>query len=197
MKFAALVTLALFAAVPAGATIIDTKFTGTVASQAGSAYTVGSPISGEFVYDTTSNAFVSFTVGGVAIPAGYSSSASVSPGGFSAIYRAQISPVAQGGTLNRTFTLDLEALSSFPSGLSAAALLTSPGVLPGALDLASNPASQFPSTFSSLFANADGTNTVRVLANLVSVNSTVVPEPASLALAGSFLLAAGALRRRR
>jgi len=197
MKMIVLASLALLAATaaPVHATLIDTKFTGTVASQAGTSFALGSTISGEFLYDTGTNAYVFFTVGGVPIPGGFSSSAALTPGGFSAIYKAQISPVAQGGTVNRTFTLDLEALNNFPTGVTATALLTNPA-LPGALDLASNPASQFPSTFSSLFANADGSNTVRVLANLVTINSTAVPEPASLVLLGAFLAGAGALRRR-
>lgn len=44
-------------ALPADATVPATKFNGAVASQAGTSLGVGSAISGEFAYDTTTGAY--------------------------------------------------------------------------------------------------------------------------------------------
>lgn len=185
--------LALTAAPPAAAAVIDARFSGTVASQAGTALGIGSAISGEFLYDTAVSAYLSFTVGGLSAPTGFASTASLTPDRSSAIYRAQISPVSQGGTVNSTFTVDLESLAPFPSG-DAVALLTS-AQLAANLDTAGSPNSQFPSTFGYNTSNADGTSVRQVSANLASISvtssgvpSTGVPEPASLALVAAALL---------
>ena len=184
--------MALTAAAPAGAAVIDAKFSGAVASQAGTGLGIGSAIPGEFLYDTTAGGYLSFTVGSASVPTGFASTASLTPDLFSAIYRAQISPVSQGGTVNSTFTVDLEGLAPFPTA-DAVALLTS--AQPAAnLDTAGSPNSVFPSTFGYNTSNADGTSVMQVSANLASISVTStgaptgVPEPASLALVAAALL---------
>ena len=125
-----LLTLALVAAaaitpLPAHAIPIDVKFMGTVQSQIDSGFAVNSPVSGEFIYDTATAKYTLFTIGDRSVAPGFASSADVTPDLLSAIYQAQLSPVQQGGTLNSTFTVDLEALIKWPSN-DAVALLTNP-----------------------------------------------------------------------
>lgn len=181
----------------AQAVVIDTKFSGFVTSQTMTKSAVGSTVSGEFTYDTASKAYLMFTVGGISIPAGYASQAVIGPQLVSALYKAQISPVSQGGTVNDSFSLDLEALGSFPSS-DAVALLTNTSQLTTNLDLASNQASEFPSSFSFSIGKSNGAVTQSLNAKLTSVASSVqaVPEPASLALLALTLTGFAALRRR-
>lgn len=191
--------MALTAAAPAGAAVIDARFTGAVASQTGTALAIGSAITGEFLYDTAAGAYLSFTVDGASVPTGFASSASLTPDRLQATYQAQISPVSQGGTVNNTFAVTLEGLAPFPTG-DAVALLTS-AQLAANLDTAGSPNSAFPSTFGYYMSNADGTSIRQVSANLASINVTStgaptgVPEPASLALVAAALLGVGMGRR--
>jgi hypothetical protein len=188
--------IAVAAASPAHATIIDATFNGTVASQSGTTATVGQAITGEFIYDTLLSAYTKFTVGSASISAGYASRATLTPDRFSALFQAQISPVSQGGTVNRTFTVDLEGLSPWTAA-NAVAVLTSAQFATN-LDTAGNPASTFPSTFGYNLSNSDGSGTQRVTANLAAIRvaTTNVPEPASLGLVAAALLGLRFGRRR-
>ncbi len=126
---------AIVTSICAHASFIDANFFGTVSSQVNAGFGLNSPITGEFIYDTSSARFLSFTIGGQTIAPGFASTAAITPDLFTALYRAQISPVQQGGTVNSTFTLDLEALNTpWPSN-NAVALLSNAGQLATNLDL--------------------------------------------------------------
>ena len=179
-----MLTLALVAAaamipVPAHAIPIDVKFMGTVKSQIDSGLALNSPVTGEFIYDTVTLMYTVFTIGGRSVVPGSASSADVTPDLGSAIFQAQLSPVQQGGTINSTFLLDLEALTRWPS-INAVALLAN-ATLAANLDTSN-------SSFGFFTANADGTAVHSLTASLNTIQ--VVPEPASLTL---FLIGLAAL----
>jgi hypothetical protein len=192
-------SLAGAGAVPAKAALIDTSFTGEVVSQTGTSFSINQSISGSFVYNTAKSAFVSFTIGGASIATGFSSSAKTTPGLTDAIYEAQISPVATGGSVNETFSLDLSSLTAWPSS-NAIALLSNTTQLTTNLDTIGNPLSAFPSTFGYYIATASGTGVTAVTADLTSISTgpaAAVPEPNALALLVGGVLSLGLLRRRR
>jgi hypothetical protein len=175
------------AALSAQAALINATFAGAVSSQSGTGINVGSPISGAFVYETALSRFLSFTIDGQSVAPGYTSSANITPDQFSAIYQAQVSPVL-GGTLNSTFTVDLEGINQW-TGFDPWALLLNPAQLAANLDTTL-------STFGFYIANADGTNVRELTASLASIHATSqVPEPASISLLAIGVVALG-LRRR-
>lgn len=186
LKLAACV-VAVATTLSAQADVIDAKFSGTVASQTNTTFAVGAAIAGRFVYDSYTDRYLSFTVGSQSVAPGYASSADITPDLYSAIYQAQVSPV-QGGTFNRTFSLDLEGLSRWPSN-NAVALLTNAVQLATNLDTAS-------SSFGYYTANADGTGVRSVNATLTGIQVSAVPEPSSMALLLVGVAAVG-LRRAR
>lgn len=183
------VAVAAFATtLSAHASIIDAKFSGTVGSQTNTSFSVGAAIAGEFVYDTFIAKYLSFTVGGQSVAPGYASSASITPDLYSAIYQAQLSPVL-GGTINSTYTVDLEGLSPWPSN-DAVALLTNATQLATNLDTGL-------SSFGFYTANADGTGVRSVNAMLTNIRVSAVPEPSSVALFLVGIAAVGLRRARR
>lgn len=184
----ALTSAALATAASADAAVVDVKFSGTVQSQIGTGLALNSVINGEFVYDTALSAYTLFTIAGQSVAPGFASKADISADMFTALYTAQLSPVAVGGDVNSSFSVDLEALDTPWSG-SAVALLTSP-------QLASNLDTKL-STFSYYTANSNGTNLKTVTANLAGIQVSAVPEPASAALLLAGLGAVGAVVRRR
>lgn len=190
LNFAAAVA-AIAATLPAHATLIDAKFSGTVGSQTNTSFMVGAAIVGEFVYDTVVAKYLSFTIGGQSVAPGYTSSASITPDLYSAIYQAQVSPVQQGGAINSTFTVDLEGLNPWPFN-NAVALLLNAGQLASNLDTGL-------SSFGFYTANANGTGVRSVSALLtgIQVSASAVPEPSSAALLLIGFTAIGLRRFRR
>jgi hypothetical protein len=189
--FAAAV-VALATSVSSQAAVITANFGGTVTSQTGTPYAVGSAINGQFTYDTALTEFLSFSIGSYSATPGYASSAALTPDKTAALYSAEVSAVL-GGNVNSTFALDLEALTTWASS-DAVALLTDASQLATNLGLAPT---AFPSTFTYYIGTAAGTSIKQLSADLSSITATV-PEPGSLALAlagGAALLGARRLAR--
>lgn len=183
----ALAVAALATASSAQAVVIDATFTGVVQSQIGTSLGVNSVITGEFVYDTELAGYTLFTIGGQAVAAGFASQADMSPDKYTALYTAQLSPVAVGGDVNSTFTVDLEAITPWTAS-NAVALLTSP-------QLATNLDTTL-STFGYYMANSNGTNLQTMTATLTGIQVTAVPEPTSVALLLAGVAVVGAAVRR-
>lgn len=184
-------TLAIVTA--AQATLVDARFTGRVATQTATSFALGASVSGEFVYDTVAARYVSFQVAGQSAAAGFASTADFSADHYTALYRAQVSPVDQGSTLNSSVLLDLEGLDLPWSGANAAALLTDASQLAGNLDRSA-------SFFGFYTGSADGSQVRSLTASLDSLQvvAAAVPEPAvtPLLLLGGGLLVAVHLSRR-
>ena len=202
LTLSVLAVAAMVAVVPANATVYNVNFTGTVYQTQGSpGQAIGSTVTGHFDLDSITASFLDFTIAGQSVPAGFQSFASIGPALTDAIYTAQVSPVASGGSKNSTFSLDLSSLTTWPSTDTAFTLLTDTAQLTTNLDTINNPASAFPSTFSYYTANADGSSVISLNANLTSVSATViaapVPEPATFALIGIASLGLGLFARRR
>jgi hypothetical protein len=188
----AVAVAAVASSLSAQAALLDVKFSGLVQSQEGTTFAVSSPISGEFMYDTSTNWYTSFMIGGYSSPinpdpllglaSGYESNASITPDQYSALYTAQLSPVSAGGTSNSSFTLDLEGMNKWPT-FDAVALLTD-YTMPANLDITN-------SSFGFYIANSDGTNIQKLTA---SITGFAVPEPASF---GLFLVGAAAMFSQR
>src|SRR5215471_5011887 len=184
---------ALAVVVPAHAAVIySVNFTGTVSqTQGATGQAIGSTVSGHFDLDGGTGNFLDFTIAGRSVAAGYQSVASIGPALTDAIFTAQVSPLSSGLPSNSSFTLDLSALTTWPSTDTALTLLTDRAQLTTNLDLVTNPLSAFPSTFGYYTANANGTNVVSLNANLTSITAVASPEPASLVLLVSSLVGLG------
>jgi hypothetical protein len=181
----------LATALSAQAVIIDAKFSGNVKEQAGTTFAVGAAISGEFFFDTATNKYLSFVIGGLSVAPGFDSKADMSPDQYQALYQADLSALTPGVTINSNFKLDLQAGGAFFPTNSAVALLTSSA-------LASN-LDPLASSFGFYTGNADGTNIKSLNASLKSLSITAVPEPSTALMlaAGAALLALRGVRKAR
>jgi hypothetical protein len=169
----AVAVAAVASSLSAQATVLDVKFSGIVQSHIGTSFADNAPISGEFFLDSSTSKYLSFKIGGYSVAPGYTSSATITPDQYSALYTAQVSPVTQGGTINSTFSLDLEGKNQW-STFNAVALLADNSQLPGNID--------FYSTFGFYTGNADGTNIKQLTASLNSIAVSTVPEPENFEL---------------
>lgn len=185
----AVATATIAATLSAHAALLDVTFSGLVQSQNGSSFSVNMPITGEFVFDTVSASYLSFSVGGQSVATGYNSSAGITPDFYSALYEAQVSPVAQGSISNSSFSVDLEGLNKWSSS-DPAALLIDTSQLSANLDTGN-------SSFGFYTANSDGTAIQSATASLTTIQVTPVPEPTSVALMLVGVAAVGLRRVRR
>lgn len=196
LAIAALATLAAPLA-HAQASVLDVTFSGVVSTETGAASAVGSTVSGEFLYNTATGSFLSFSIDGQSVAPGFASLLSQTPDTYSSTYTAQVSPVATGGTLNSTFALDLESLNGWPE--APVALLQDATQLATNLDTPlSDPADLgVYSSFTYYTGNANGTNVNTLTATLESIQVNSVPEPGSYALMLLGLALVGFSARRR
>ncbi len=181
MRF--LLTLAvgsLALAIPrAHASLVTADFSGTVTSQAGTAYAVGSAISGAFTYDTAAGRYTAFNIGSYGLPA---DAASYVPPAYASArsvqFAARSAASAANGSASASLTVDLET-NGFFNTENLASFTAAPG--PGAIT--TDPQDPNPS-FLEYASGVSGGPTAFVDANLTSFGAPVtsVPEPASLAL---------------
>lgn len=178
-------------AAPARAALINASFAGTVAGTIGtSPYSVGNPIAGSFLYDTTAGSYRSFTIGIYSLPAGPFSSFVPAP--FTLTYDAQFKATqtntGNGASANRSLALDLTSDNGFNTS-NLLAFVSNPGAY---VTDPNDPNGN--STFTYAALTSTGSTQTRVDANLTSFAATV-PEPASLSLV--LVGALGLLARRR
>lgn len=196
--FAITAPAVLYAVSAHAGVIYSVDFTGTVyQTQGATGQSIGSTVAGHFDLDNGTGSFLDFMIAGKSVAPGFVSFASIGPALTDAIYTAQVSPVSSGTSSNSTFSLDLSALSTWPSTDTAYTLLTDTTQLTTNLDTITNPLSAFPSTFNYYTADANGSNVVALAADLKSITAAATPEPASIALIAPLLLALGFFVRRR
>ena len=176
MKFALLVALALTASVAHAATI-PVAFSGTVDDGTyanppiKTPFTPGEPISGSFVFNTTTDTFNSFEIGGYTAPAGAVTSFSppLAATGFAFLSDELVS--ATTGEPAAEFSIDFYYEAALPSTTNIVSFIENPGAF--STDLAGT-----PSTFSVFLDNPDGSTTT--VSGLLT--SYQVPEPGAMML---------------
>lgn len=183
-------------ATPASAYVIAVNYQAIVSfaqgTTANTGLTNGQTVSGMFTFETATSRVLSSMLAGFSAPATGDSTAAVTPGRTTAVFRLGTNAILPGQP-NESVTVGLSALSTF-SGTNAVSLLTDP-TLPGQVDLSGDPL--FGSTANYLRSNAGATNNTAVYASIQSLRVTSVPEPASMTVIGVALAGLAMIRRRR
>jgi hypothetical protein len=151
-------------------------------------FTPGDPISGSFAFDTVTDTFASFQIGGYQAQPGYTSIYSPSLASTAYAYlgvQNQVLNAAPSNSLQINFYY--ETIPG-PSTVNIAAFIADPGTF--SQDLSSGS----PSYFAAFITNPD--SSITQVDGLLTSYSAVVPEPASLLIVLPALAGVGFMRRR-
>jgi hypothetical protein len=190
MKIAAVVLALTMGATVAHATTIDVKFSGTVDdgtyanAPMNTSFVPGDPISGSFVFNTSTLMFTSFQIGGYTAPGAttiYSPPLSATSFAYLGVEATNTS-----GQPTAELQLDFYYEAALPSTVNIAQFIQDPG------DYSTDLTGGSPSQFNVFLTNSDGS--VTTVGGLLTSYS--VPEPGAMLLIAPALLGLAFVRRR-
>ena len=186
----AFISVAL-AASAAHAATIPVSFNGTVDDGSyanppvNTTFRPGQPISGSFVFNTVTDTFTSFRIGGYVAPAAAVTMFSPPLAATGSAFLTDEATSVATGRPTAEFSIDFYYEVALPSTTNIVSFIENPGAF--STDLAGQ-----PSTFSVFLANADGSDTT--VSGLLT--SYVVPEPGAMMLMAPALAGLAFARRR-